>query len=330
MTSHRFGRGTFSLLLTLTALALLAPDRTASGQAARPISPLSIEVMRQRSYPGSAVTIEQTLAPGANYRRYLASYRSDGLKIYGLLTVPGGTRPRAGWPAIVFNHGYIPPEVYRTTERYVAYVDGFARAGYVVFKPDLRGHGSSQGVAPGPYWSPDYTVDTLNAFSSLRGYKEVDPARMGMWGHSMGGHATLRAMVIDRRIRAGVIWAGVVAPYADLLESWGRPGPIPLEWRRRRESFVARNGTPASNPGFYRTASANSYLSGGLGPIQLHHGLADAEVPPAFSRTLAGQLKAAGQTGELYSYPGDDHNLSRNLGLALRRSVAFFDRYVKN
>ena len=27
---------------------------------------------------------------------------------------------------IIFNHGYIPPSQYKTTERYVAYVGGFA------------------------------------------------------------------------------------------------------------------------------------------------------------------------------------------------------------
>jgi len=29
-----------------------------------------------------------------------------------------------------------------------------------------------------------------------------------MWGHSMGGEITLRAMVVSRDINAGVIWAG--------------------------------------------------------------------------------------------------------------------------
>ncbi len=55
------------------------------------------------------------------------------------------TSPDNGRPAIIFNHGYIPPEVYRTTERYVAYQDGFARNGYVTFKSDYRGHGFLRG-----------------------------------------------------------------------------------------------------------------------------------------------------------------------------------------
>src|SRR5690242_5574868 len=86
-------------------------------------NPLSIEAMRQRQYPGSNVVIEQTLAPGSNYKRYIASYQSEGLKIYALLTVPAGPKPDTGWPVIIFNHGFIPPKIYRPTERYIAYVD---------------------------------------------------------------------------------------------------------------------------------------------------------------------------------------------------------------
>jgi len=33
---------------------------------------------------------------------------------------------------------------------------------------------------------------------------------------------------------------------------------------------------------------------------------------------------------EYFKYPGDDHNIASNLSAALQRSVAFFDKYVKN
>ena len=69
-----------------------------------------IESLRQRVYPGSEIVIEQTLTSGVNYERYIASYLSEGLKIYALLTVPQGEKPADGWPVVVFNHGYIPPD----------------------------------------------------------------------------------------------------------------------------------------------------------------------------------------------------------------------------
>ena len=89
------------------------------------------------------------------------------------MTVPNGDPPATGWPVIIFNHGYIAPAEYRTTERYVAYTDGFSRNGYIVFKPDYRGNGKSEGIAQGSYYSPGYTIDVLNALSSIKKYPGV-------------------------------------------------------------------------------------------------------------------------------------------------------------
>ena len=60
--------------------------------------PLSISTMRKQSYPGSDLRIEETLVPGSNYTQYIASYQSDGFKIYGLLTVPTTPKPPQGYP----------------------------------------------------------------------------------------------------------------------------------------------------------------------------------------------------------------------------------------
>lgn len=299
-----------------------------------------IEQMRQRNYPGSEITIEETLDPGPNYDRYLASYLSEGFKIYALLTVPQGEKPTTGWPVIIFNHGYIPPAQYRTTERYVAYVDAFARNGYIVVKSDYRGHGNSEGEAAGGYGSPAYTIDVLNAVASIKQYPEADPNRIGMWGHSMGGQITLRTMVVSDDIKAGVIWAGLVASYPDLLARWHRannagndifPTPDPNSRRGRwRRELIETYGSPDENPEFWASISPNSYLSDLSGPIQLHHGTGDSSVPLEFSETLQAQLEAIGWPVELYTYDGDNHNISINFTTAMQRSIQFFDKYVKN
>src|SRR5262245_45401097 len=71
---------------TSTATSTPIPTRTStSTPTPTPLNPRMIEKMRQESYPGSEITIEETLEPGANYDRYLASYLSEGFKIYALL-----------------------------------------------------------------------------------------------------------------------------------------------------------------------------------------------------------------------------------------------------
>lgn len=298
------------------------------------LHPMDIRAMRQGEYPGSPIVIEDTLERGVNYSRYYAYYLSEGLKIYALLTVPDGEPPPDGFPGIVFNHGYIPPRQYRTTERYIAYVDNLARSGYVVLRIDYRGHDRSEGVASGAYASPGYTVDVLNAVASLKQFPRVNPERIGMWGHSMGGYLTLRAMVISPDIKAGVIWAGVVASYPDLLTRWRRTGgsaptPPPGGTRGWRSSWAELYGTPEDNPDFWRSISANSYLADISGPVQLHHGTADESVPLEFSQILYTELVTAGKEVEFYQYQGDNHNISNSFSAAMTRTIQFFDQHLK-
>lgn len=315
-------------------------------------NPLQIEQMRQRSYPGSQLTFEQTLEPGANYYRYIVSYLSDGYKVYALMTIPFGEKPETGWPVIIFNHGYIRPTDYRTTERYGGYVDAIALRGYIVFKPDYRGHGDSEGseVIGGGYGTPGYTDDVLNAIASLGTYQDADSDRIGMWGHSMGGHVTLRAMVVSKDIKAGVIWGGVVTSYPEIISRWDYkqnpalfPGLVIPELTSARsstenwlfnfsewvEDFSAKYGDPDENPDFWATISPNSYLAELSGPIQLNHSTTDEVVPVAWSERLAGELQAEGMPYEFYTYEGDDHNISASFVVAMQRSIAFFDQYVK-
>jgi dipeptidyl aminopeptidase/acylaminoacyl peptidase len=88
-------------------------------------------------------------------------------------------------------------------------------------------------------------------------------------------------------------------------------------------------GTPDENPEFWNSLSAISYLADLSGPIQLHHGTSDESVPLEFSETLAEQIQASGGVVELYTYQGDNHNISDHFSEAMIRTVEFFDRYLK-
>lgn len=341
MSHHKLALASFTLLFALTGcfsenstvvtpiVETDPPGGLEEPQTAPdlPLHPLSIETLRSRSYTGSDFVFEQTLDPGINYDRYIVSYLSDGLKIYALMTIPREEKPPTGYPVIIFNHGYIPPDQYRTTERYVAYVDAFARNGYIVIKSDYRGHGNSEGEAESAYGSPGYVIDVLNAVASARRYPDADPNRIGMWGHSMGGYITLRAMVAQQDIRAGVIWAGVVASYDEMFRSWfGGGGSSRRSWR---SEAIEQYGTPDENPAFWNSLSANSYLADLSGPIQIHHGTADTSVPYEYSVMLDQQIRAVGRFTELFLYPNDDHNIATNRDNALTLSVVFFNQYVK-
>jgi len=98
---------------------------------------LTIPYLRSRQYTGKLGNLEKYSENGS-YTSYLTSYDSDGLRINGLITIPKDEKPEDGWPAIVFVHGYIPPQDYQTTKNYESYVDYLAKNGFVVFKIDLE------------------------------------------------------------------------------------------------------------------------------------------------------------------------------------------------
>lgn len=79
---------------------------------------LTIPYLRDKEYKSTLGEL-QKISDNGVYASYLTNYSSDNLKINGLLTIPDSDKPTGGYPAIVFVHGYIPPNQYQTLERYV-------------------------------------------------------------------------------------------------------------------------------------------------------------------------------------------------------------------
>jgi uncharacterized protein len=291
---------------------------------------LTIDWLRELTIEGSDVLIEQALDNGANYSRYIASYISEGNKIYGLLTIPFGDAPEGGFKAIVFNHGYIPPDSYVTTERYVAYVDALARSGFVVFKIDLRGHGDSEGEPMGSYFSPSYMIDAISALRSLQTMDIIDPDGIGMWGHSMAGNLVMRAMLVEPDVKAGVIWAGAVYSYDDFEKyaisdtSFVPPSDESPSRRRSREIFETY-GRPNTAVPYWQAVSLTGNIEYLENPVQIHHAVDDDVVNIGYSRDLEEVLEANGKTYEFYEYDSGGHNISSPaFDLAMARTIAFF------
>jgi fermentation-respiration switch protein FrsA (DUF1100 family) len=343
------------LRVTLTNTPQVIPDKSKSTAAPTPTpsstsSPtptitatpfpfgeeLTISHLREMEINGSEINIEEKLSPGTSYQRYLASFLSEGYKIYGLLTVPDGDPPEGGFKAIVFNHGYIPPDVYRTEERYEAYVNYLARSGFVVFKIDYRGHGQSEGYPSGAYFSPGYTIDAISALKSLQRLDYVNPDGIGMWGHSMAGNLVLRAMLVEPDIKAGVIWAGAIYSYEDFTnyginDTSYRPPATPedapeTEFLSASRIIFETYGWPDLDNPYWKAVSLTENISFLTSPIQIHHAQIDPVVTIRYSYRLVEKLQLENKTYEFYIYDGGGHNLvSPYFDQAMLRTVQFFE-----
>ena len=317
--------------MSFTQRVVVSPTQIAVRNIPTPtFAPLAIQNLRKRTYEGSNFHLEKTLSDGFNYHQSIVSYQSDGLKIYALLTIPIGEKPLHGFPAILFNHGYIAPATYQTapvTGQYASYVASLANQGFIVLKPDYRGNGNSEGKPQQAYISPGYVVDDLNALSSLKKYPLVDGERVGIWGHSMGGFITLDDLVIIKNIKAVVIWSGVVGSFPEILNWWKERhlnSVNDLKTRGQLQQVLQKIGTPQQSPTYWNSIDPTNFLSSITSPIELHVGLSDETVPPNFSINLAKRLQQVGKSVEIFQYPGNDHDISQNFSEAMQRTILFF------
>ncbi len=294
-----------------------------------PFAELTIPYLRQREYESEITSLEE-VSQNSSYITYLTSYDSDQLRINALLTRPTGSEPEEGWPAIVFIHGYIPPDQYQTREKYGDYVDYLARNNFVVFKIDLRGHGSSEGNRNSVYYSSDYVVDTLNAYAALQSLDFVNSDQIGLWGHSMAGNIILRSLAVKKDIPAAVVWAGTVFTYQDFVDygisdSSYQPPDESSPNRQQRQDLFDTYGRFNSDSDFWNEVSPINYLADINASIQLHHAVNDPVATVEYSRNVKRYLDQNGVLTELYEYAQGGHNISNSsFSLAMQRTVYFF------
>ena len=297
-----------------------------------PFYELTIPYLRERQYKSSLGELKK-VSENADYTSYLTSYDSDGLTVNGLLTIPKGSSEK--FPAIVFVHGYISPTQYKTLVNYASYVDYLARNGFVVFKIDLRGHGTSEGEPEGAYYSSDYAIDTLNAYAALQSSAFVHPEKIGLWGHSMAGNVVFRSMAGKPGIPAVVIWAGAVYTYSDFRE-YGiadrsyQPRPTDSPSIRKRNALFEQYGQFDPENAFWRMVPGTNYLSELRGAVQLNHVTDDPIVDIRYSRNLNMLLNNTSIPHELHEYSSGGHNLTGEaFTQAMEATVEFFKRNLE-
>ena len=90
------------------------------------------------------------------------------------------------------------------------------------------------------------------------------------------------------------------------------------------QAVIAGNGTPQSNPEFWNQVSPINYVAAVTAATQIDQDVADSVVPKLFSDHLDAALLAAGKSVEYDTYPGDDHQFTRNRTAILAHMLSFY------
>jgi len=295
-------------------------------------APYTIIGLRSRAYGSEgAITIISELEETPNFTRYLFAYPSDGLRITGMLNRPKGAGP---FPLVILNHGYYPLDVYQTGNGSKLAADYLANRGFLTLAPDFRSHAGSDD-APNLFRA-GHVIDTLNLIPLAQKLPEVQPGKIGMWGHSNGGAITAKAIVVSDQIAAAVIYSpassNITEDYQFRVErSRSRNGQPP----GRRTGVIDRTDVefpvkPDQAPDLYERLSPLPYLNNVSAPVQIHWGTADETVPYKWPGDLLAGLQAASKPVEYFEYAGQPHSFTGEANqLYLRRIAEFFGQHLR-
>jgi dipeptidyl aminopeptidase/acylaminoacyl peptidase len=259
-------------------------------------------------------------------RSELIEYRTDkGRRLQGALLYPAGYEPGKKYPMIVYSyellsqnvHNYVAP-----SDRSYYNLSVFTSQGYLVLEPDIVFRPRQPG------WS---VVECITAgVRKVIQMGIVDPKRIGIVGHSMGGFNTAFIATNTHGIFAAAV-AG--APIIDMVSYYGdhhwssgiaETDHIETGQERMEVPLYEDLKDYISNSPYFNTHNMTV-------PLLLEAGDQDGTVAWHQSIELYNVARRADKNVVMLVYMGEDHGLrqAKNQTDYQRRILAWFGHYLK-
>jgi dipeptidyl-peptidase-4 len=232
----------------------------------------------------------------------------DGVSLDGWMMKPPGFDPAKKYPVLFY--AYSEPAGTTVNDswsgaQYLWYLM-LTQQGYVVASVDNRGTPSPRGRA---FRKSVYkklgalnSQDQANAVKAIIAkYPYIDASRVGIWGWSGGGVATLNAMF----------------RYPEIYKMGMAVAPAP-DNRYYDTIYTERYlGLPKDDPQVYDTAAPTTFAKNLKGDLLIVHGTGDDNVHYQQTEYLINALVAANKPFTMMAYPGRTHSISEGEGTTL-------------
>jgi dipeptidyl aminopeptidase/acylaminoacyl peptidase len=244
----------------------------------------------------------------------------DGREIPAWLYRPEGEGP---FPVILSIHGG-PEWQERPTYNYAGFYQYLLTRGIGIMAPNVRGstgYGKSYQKLIHHDWGGAELGDFKAAADYLKGLDWVDGDRLGVYGGSFGGFATLSCVT-----RLPEYWAAavdIVGP--SNLVTFAKA--VPPTWRRFMDQWV---GNPETEVDFLMERSPITYVDQVTAPLFVIQGANDPRVVKGESDQIVERLRARGVEVKYDVYEDEGHGFTRRVNelKAMSDTAAFFEQYL--
>ena len=245
---------------------------------------------------------------------------ADGVTdLYYRLILPTGFDPNKKYPAITYVYG--GPHAHNVDATFHWGARGWdiwmAQRGYVMFCIDNRGsehRGLDFEQATFRNLGVEEMKDQLQGIEYLKTLPYVDASRLGVHGWSFGGFMTTSLMTT----------------YPDVFKVGVAGGPV-IDWKFYEVMYGERYmDTPQTNPEGYRNTSLLNKAGNLKGRLMVIYGGNDPTCVPQHTLSFIRACIDAGTYPDLFTYPGDGHNMSGTDRVHLHHTITrYFDDHLK-
>lgn len=211
----------------------------------------------------------------------------DGLTVHGYLTLPKGVDPK-NLPVVVNPHG--GPWA-RDEWGFNPEVQFLANRGYAVLQMNYRGstgYGREFWEKSFKQWGKTMQDDISDGVKWLIDQGIADPKRVGIYGGSYGGYATLAGLTFSPELYAcGVDYVGVSNLFTFQAS-------IPPYWEPYKEMLYEMVGHPQKDSLLLRAGSPVFHVDNIKAPLLIAQGLNDPRVKKSESDQMVEALKKKG------------------------------------
>lgn len=299
-----------------------------------PLLAYSFPNLRKTQIPVSQITLGRKVSETEDSFSQMFYYKTPekpGSKkmktVSGLANFP---KEPGNYPVIVMYRGFIPSDQFVSGAGSQPSARVFSANGLITLAPDFLGFGESDDFSKDSFENRFQTYTTAVSLlkslptindglaASYSGTLTADTSKIGIWGHSNGGHIALAALAITGADYPTVLWAPVSKsfPYSILYytDESDDQGKILRKLLAQFEQVYNIN-----------LFSPERYYKWIKSPIEINQGENDEEVPVWWSDDLAEKLKKQGNDVTYFTYPNSNHNLQPDgWSEAVTRSYEFF------